>query len=97
MCLSSGPTVLRDGVRERRRLDVPDSALQEVRRGALSLLRRRGDIGPDVPAPPRSHIQVNRADAASATWLYRFSVTEKYCKPLVRNLAHSSELNTTKY
>lgn len=75
VCLSSGPTVLRDGVRERRRLDVPDSALQEVRRGALSLLRRRGDVGPDVPAPPRSRIQVDRADAASATWWSGFTAS----------------------
>lgn len=56
--LSSGPAVLRHGVRERRRPDVSDSALAEVRRGAISFLRGRGHVRSDVPAPARSHIQV---------------------------------------
>lgn len=68
---STGPVVLCDGVCQRRRPDVSDSTLEEVRRGTVPLLRRRGHVGFDVPAPTRGHLQVT---ASTLLW-NRFSPT----------------------
>ena len=54
----AGPALLRHGVRQRRRPDVPDPAGAQVRRAARPLLRRRGDAGPAIPPPPRRHLPV---------------------------------------
>lgn len=56
--LPPGPPLFRHGVRERGRPDVSDPALQEVWRGSIPLLRRRGDVSAHVPAPQWGHIQV---------------------------------------
>ena len=51
--------VLRDGVPERRRLDVPHSAERSLRSGSCSILRRGDSVRPEIPTQKRHRLPVN--------------------------------------
>ena len=56
--MNLGPFVFRDGVRERRGPDVPDTEEQEVFGGEEQILRLRSDTGAHVPPQQRCYLQV---------------------------------------
>ena len=60
--LLSGPSLLRDGVRERRRSHVPNPAGAQVRRDARTILLRRSHARTPVPPQTRRHLQASLFD-----------------------------------
>lgn len=76
-CTSAGPSLLCDGVRQRRRSHVSHPEVQKVWRAQSTFLHRRDHVCAHVPAQQRNPVQVwtrkrqcDHSKVCQATWLH---------------------------